>query len=81
MRSHFWNIQYNSLLKLEFSKRTKAIAFADYLLIAVRAETVREAENYANIEIRKILNWAKDNKIVFNEQKSKVILVTRKKRR
>ena len=27
------------------------------------------------------MNWAKDNKITFNEQKSKVIVVTRKKRR
>ena len=46
----FWNIQYNSLLNLEFGKRTKAIAFADDLLITIRAETVREAENVANID-------------------------------
>jgi len=44
----FGNIQYNSLLNLEFGKRTKAIAYADDLLIAVKAQTVREAENYAN---------------------------------
>jgi len=77
----FWDIQYNSLLNLEFGKRTKAIASADDLLIAVKAETVREAENYANIEISKITKWAKDNKITFNEQKSKAMVVTRKKRR
>jgi hypothetical protein len=77
----FWNIQYNSLLNLEFGKRTKAIAYADDLLIAVKAEMVREAENYANIEISKITKWAKDNKITFNEQKSKAMVVTRKKRR
>jgi len=39
----------------------------DLLIIAVNAETVREAENYANIEISKIKKWAKDNKITFNE--------------
>jgi hypothetical protein len=77
----FWNIQYNSLLNLEYGKHTKAIAFADDLLIAVKAETVREAENYANIEIRKITNWARENKITFNEQKSKVMVISRKKRR
>jgi len=55
-RPGFWNIQYNSLLNLEFGKRTKAIAFADNLLIAVRAENVREADNFANIEISKISN-------------------------
>ena len=77
----FWNIQYNSLLNLEFGKRTKAIAYADDLLIAVKAETVRGAENCTNIEISKITKWAKDNKIAFNEQKSKAMVVTRKKRR
>jgi hypothetical protein len=49
--------------------------------MAARAETVREAENFANIEISKISNWAKDNKITFNEQISKVMVVTRKKRK
>jgi hypothetical protein len=39
------NIQYNSLLNLEFGKRTKALTYADDLLIAVKAETVRDAEN------------------------------------
>jgi len=50
----FWNIQYNTLLNLQFGKRTKAIAFADNLLIAVRAENVREAENFANIDKQNI---------------------------
>jgi hypothetical protein len=77
----FWNIQYNSLLNLEYGKHTKAIAFADYLLIAVMAETVREAENHANIEIKKIYNRAKENKITFNKQKSKVMLISRGKGR
>ena len=77
----FWNIQYNSLLNLNYGKRTKALAFADDLLIAVRTENVQETENFANIEIGKITNWAKENKITFNEQKSKAMLVTRRKRR
>ena len=77
----FWNIQFNSLLNLKFGKRTKAIAFADDLLIAVKAENVQEAENFANTEISKITNLAKDNKIMFNDQKSKVMVVTRRKRR
>ena len=63
----FWNIQYNSLLNLEFGKRTKAIAVADDLLIALRSETIREEENFANIEISKVSNWAEDNKRTFNE--------------
>ena len=76
----FWNIKFNSLLNLKFGKRTKAIAFADELLIAVRAESVIEAKNFANTEISRIKNWAKNNKITFNEQKSKVMVVTRRER-
>ena len=76
-----WNLQYNSLLNLNYTNRTKAIAFADDLIIVTRGKTVREAENIANIELSKISSWAKDNKIRFNEQKSKAMLLTRRKRK
>jgi ribonuclease HI len=62
---------------LDFGKRTKAVAFADDL-IAIKAESAKEAENFANIEIGKITKWAEDNKIMFNEQKSKVMVITRR---
>jgi len=77
----FWNIQYNSLLNLNFRKQTKAIAFADDLLIAVNVESIREAENITNIGMNKILNWAKNNKFNFNEQKSKAMFISRRKRK
>jgi hypothetical protein len=78
----FWNIQYNSLLNLEFRKQTKVIAFADDLLIAVKAASIREAENITNIEMKKILIWAKNNKINFSsEQKSKAVVISRRKRK
>ena len=64
-----------NILNIEYGKHTTTIAFADDLLLAVKAETVREAENYADIEIRKITNWAKENKITLNEQKSKVMVI------
>jgi hypothetical protein len=48
-------------------KRTKAIAVACDLLIAVGPDIVREAENAGNIEISKESNCAKDNKRTFNE--------------
>jgi len=76
-----WNIQYNSLLNLEFRKQTKAIAFTDDLLIAVKAESIREAENITNMEMQKIVSWAKNNKINFNEHKSKVMVISRRKRK
>jgi hypothetical protein len=76
----FWNIQYNSLLNLNFRQQPKVIAFADDLFIAVKAESIREAENMTNIEMNKIKNWAKNNKINFNEQKFKAMVISRRKR-
>ena len=38
-------------------------------------------ENYANAEMSKIDEWSRRNKIKFNDKKSKVMLVTRRKRR
>jgi hypothetical protein len=78
-----WNIQYvyNTLLELNYSNSTKAIAFADDLILMKRSNTVTEAENIANVEMTKITTWAKTNKIQFNERKLKVLLLTRKKRK
>ena len=61
--------------------RTKVVAYADDLLIATRGDSVRAVENYANIELSKIEGWSRRNKIKFNDKKSKVMLVTRRKRR
>ena len=78
VRSGYWNIQYNSLLNLNFAKWTRAIAFADDLLIVVKASTVAEVENYTNIEMSKIAKWSKENKLHFNYLKSKVMLISRR---
>ena len=76
-----WNIQYNTLLELNYNSRTKAIAFADDLILMTRGNTVLEAENIANVEMTKITTWANANKIQFNERKSKVLLLTKRKRK
>ena len=65
-----WNIQYNSLLALKYTNHTKAVAFADDLVIMIKAESIREAENIANVELSKISAWAVNNKIRLNEHKS-----------
>jgi len=76
-----WNVFYNSLLNLTFTSGTKIIAFADDLIILTRGKSVSEVENTANIELTKISKLAKDNKVRFNDQKSKVMLMTRRKRK
>ena len=73
----FWNIQYNSLLNLEYSAHTKVIA--DDPLVMTRGKTILEAENFSNSDLQKIANWVFMNKIRFNEQKSTSILITRKR--
>ena len=72
----YWNILYNSLLNTPFLKHTKVIVSADDLILAIRNSTTRAAENMANVEMTKISAWAKNNKIKFNEEKSKVMIVS-----
>jgi len=60
---------------------TKVVAYADDLILASMGDWVRAVENYTNVELRKINGWAKTNKIKFNDTKSKVMLVSRRKRK
>jgi len=59
----------------------KAIAFADDLVIMTKAESIPEAEHIMNAELSKISAWARENKLKFNEQKSQVMLMSRRKRK
>jgi len=69
------------LLNLKFTRRTKAVAFADDLIVVIRGEIVSEAENFSNLEMSKITAWSKRNKVGFNEEKCKVMLILRRKRK
>ena len=60
---------------------TSAIVFADDLIIMTRGKTVTEAENFMNLELTKVQKWAQNNRLVFNENKSKGMLLTRRKRK
>lgn len=75
-----WNIMYNSLLNLNYSKHSFIVAFADDLLLLTQGENHVEAENYANSDLNKIENWARNNKLEFNDNKSKVLLISRKRK-
>jgi len=77
----FWNLQFNSLLQIKFMARIKVVAYADDLLIARRGDLIRAMENYANVELSKMNQWSRRNKITFNDKKPKAILVTKRKRR
>ena len=57
------------------------VAYADDLIMATRGDSIRAVENYTNVELSKINGWAKSNKIKFNDTESKVMLVSRRKRK
>jgi len=65
---------------LDYAKWTKAIAYADDLLIAIREATIAEVEYYTNMETTKIIKWSKENKSLFIDQKSKVLLISRRRK-
>jgi hypothetical protein len=66
----------------EFKVRKKhQIAYADDLVILVKGSNPVQIEKYANIETQMVAKWARDNKIRFNEQKSKVMIITKKRPR
>jgi len=57
-----WNIQYDTVLNLKFTDHTRVVAFADELILMIRADSISEAENIANIEMGKTAMWAKTTK-------------------
>jgi hypothetical protein len=63
---------------MDFSRRTRVIAFADDLLVLTRGKSALDAENYANQDLKKTENWARENKMHFNGNKSNVLLVRTK---
>ena len=56
------NIEYDTVLNLKFTDHTRVVAFADYLILMMRADSISEAENIANIEMGKTAMWAKTTK-------------------
>jgi len=76
----FWNIMFDSLLKINFSPETKVIAFADDVLLLVPGNTGKSVEVLANLELMKVSRWANQNKIIFNPDKSEYIIISRKRR-
>ena len=75
----FWNVMYNGLLNLNYSRHTKLIAFADDVAVITEGDSLAEAEMYSNADMAKIEKWAKNNRIEFNNSKSKAMTITRKK--
>jgi hypothetical protein len=76
-----WNIQYNSLLNLNFARKNQGHSVCGRFDFSDSRETVVEAENFTNTELSKITAWAKNYKIEFHDDKSTALLVTAWKRK
>jgi hypothetical protein len=48
-------------------------------MILIKGTTQVEVENYANTETQNVAKWARNKKINFNDQKSKIMIITWKK--
>ena len=68
-------------LSTELGPDSHSKAFADELIILTRGDTVVDAENYMNLEVRKIMEWATSNKLMLSNIKLIVMLMSRKRRR
>ena len=47
---------------MRYTNHTKTAAFADDMVIMIKAASIGEAENIANVELRKISARVKENK-------------------
>jgi len=63
---------------MDFTYRTRVTAFAEDILVLTQGKCDSDAKNYAKQVLKKIENWARENKTHFHESKSKVLLVTTK---
>jgi hypothetical protein len=62
------------MYNLELNSQSKGMAFVDDLIVLTRG-----AENYANLDLKRIERWAADNKLQFNDKKSKVLFISMKR--
>jgi hypothetical protein len=55
------------------------MAFVDDLIVLTRGACKIEAENYANLDLKRIERWAVDNKLEFSDKNPKVLFISRKR--
>jgi len=66
---------------MDFTHHTRAIAFADDLLVLTRGGSALEAEKNANQDLKKIKNRVRDNKMQFNEKNQEFYWLQGKQRK
>jgi len=65
--------------KLRHFNSHESNSLSDDVAIMTKCNTLSEEEVLANSDFAYIEKWAKDNKMLFNDTKSKAMLITRKR--
>ncbi|KFM65430.1 Hypothetical protein in type-1 retrotransposable element R1DM, partial [Stegodyphus mimosarum] len=74
-----WNLIMNDLLnRLSYCPSCKTIAFADDLLICFQEKCPITLFNTAQNTLNIISNWSREQKLEFNPNKSKIMIIKRK---
>ena len=73
----YWNIQYNDIFDIVKDIPNVDIdAFADDTIIKIFAKSTKTIEFLANKVLKLIYNWAENNKLIFNIEKTNCVLFT-----
>lgn len=72
----FWSIVLDDLLRRDFLKDTKVIAYADDIFLIFAADSQRQLETSCNQILDLVAIWGKSRKLHFNPDKTVGILFT-----
>lgn len=76
----YWAIMYDSILRLPYPSGVEPFAFADDLLLTCSAKSEFEVQMIANEALYLIEKWAWENNMEFNPDKTKFMMVSRRRR-
>lgn len=74
----YWNILIDDIFDIPLPKGSRLICFADDCLLMISDKNTYQLKKKANKILRDLVDWTNRNKLNFNPDKSKLMLVTRK---
>ncbi|KAI2795584.1 hypothetical protein BLOT_016631 [Blomia tropicalis] len=75
-----WNILYDELLETNLPEGCEMVAFADDLLLMCHNKRPNILETRTNEAIRIICKWGRRVKVSFNETKTRIMIICRKRK-
>lgn len=75
-----WNVQYDSLLRMEQSEGVTLIGFADDIAVVVVAKGEENLMNMANRALLKVANWMEDRGMSLAPEKTEAVLLTTRRK-